>query len=450
MKKARSKPGDAIHSWGAGRRAPRTAPGATGTGGRGTRTAIGGRDYTPRLRRLVPNLLLACASVLAAALALEGALRVFWPQELPFFSGLFVEDPAVGMRHVPHTRAPMGSESGGPVTVRINSRGYRGPEYAWDAPARFRILGLGDSFAFGFGVKEEDTYLARLERALAAGRVEVINAGLAGMGPDNEARLLAADGPRLRPDLVLVGFFVGNDLIDAATGVARTRLRNGVPMVPEAILERWYRPLRPGRILPQPLARPAPGGLDLPLPFKDTLRKHSHLYRLVTGRVGRLQLAWRGPRAGAAAQTPVEEFNPFAQEAFCLKSYPPEFDLAWEKAKGAVGQIKAWCDGHGARLAVVMIPTEAQVYPERWDDVRRRFALRDEDFDLDKPQRILSEYAVATGIPMVDLLPVLRAARHTGGPLYFRRDIHWTSRGHEVAADEILQRLDALGLLPPR
>src|SRR6186997_1240031 len=48
MKKARSKPDDSIHSCRAGRRAPRTAPGVTGTGGRGTRTAIGERDYTPR------------------------------------------------------------------------------------------------------------------------------------------------------------------------------------------------------------------------------------------------------------------------------------------------------------------------------------------------------------------------------------------------------------------
>src|SRR6185436_8711819 len=101
--------------------------------------------------------------------------------------------------------------------------------------------GLGDSFAFGFGVREDDTYLARMERALADRHVEVINAGLAGMGPDNEARLLAADGPGLRPDLVLVAFFVGNDLIDALTGIARTVLRDGAPAVPDGLLEKWYR-----------------------------------------------------------------------------------------------------------------------------------------------------------------------------------------------------------------
>jgi hypothetical protein len=400
----------------------------------------------PALRRLVPNLLLACASVLATALALEGALRLFWPQDFPFFASLFAFDPAVGMRHLPGTRSTMTTEAGR-VPVRINSRGYRGREHPWDAPAGFRILGLGDSFAFGFGVEEDDTYLSRLERALSDRRVEVINAGLAGMGPDNEAQLLAADGPGLRPNLVLVGFFVGNDPMDALTGSTRTELRDGAPVMPEGFVERWYRPLRPGVILPQPLARSSQArGLGLPIPFKDSLRRHSHAYRFVTGRIGRLLAASQAARAGP----PPTEFNPFQQEAFCLRSYPPEFDLAWTRVKTALGQMKTWCDEHGARLVIVAIPTEAQVDPQRWAAVRQQFRLNDDDFDLEKPQRILGAFASENGVPFIDLLPALRAARPTAGPLYFRTDIHWTPRGHTVAADEILRQLRLLGILPSR
>jgi acetyltransferase AlgX (SGNH hydrolase-like protein) len=379
----------------------------------------------------------------AFLLALEGALRIFWPQDLPFFAGLFGEDPAVGMRHLPLTRSRMASETSGSVAVRINSRGYRGREYAWDSATGFRILGLGDSFAFGFGVEEDDTYLARVERALADRHVEVINAGLAGMGPDNEARLLAADGPRLHPDLVLLGFFVGNDLMDVLAGPARTQLRDGAPALPEGFLERWYRPLRPGGILPEPLARSS-AGLGLPIPFKGFLRRHSHAYRFLSGRVGRLRLMWQGGRGRA----PASEFSPFQQEAFCLRIYPPEFDEAWRRAKAALGEMKTWCGAHGARLAVVVIPTEAQVYPDRWTEVRRRYNLREEDFDLEKPQRILAAFARDNGIPLIDLLPTLRAARDTGRPLYFRTDIHWTARGHAVAAEEILRRLSDLEMLP--
>jgi hypothetical protein len=382
--------------------------------------------------------------VAVVLLALEGALRAFWPQDFPFFAGLFVEDPDVGMRHLPLARSRMSSETAGSVAVRINSRGYRGREYPWDAAAGFRVLGLGDSFAFGFGVKEDDTYLARLERALAGRQVEVINAGLAGMGPDNEARLLAKDGAALRPDLVLLGFFVGNDLMDTLTGPARTHLRDGSPALADGFLERWYRPLRPGGLQAEPLRRSSRPGLGLPIPFKGFWRRHSHAYRFLSGRVGRLREVSQRRRGLAAAP----DFNPFQQEAFCLRSYPPEFDLAWTRTKSELSRIRSWCDTHRVRLAIVAIPTRAQVYPDHWDEVRRRFNPRDEDFDLEKPQRILAEFASAHGIPLIDLLPTLRGARETGGPLYFQTDIHWSPRGHAVAADEILRQLRAMALVP--
>jgi hypothetical protein len=380
--------------------------------------------------------------VLAVALALEGALRAFWPQDSPFLAGFFVEDPVVGMRHVPSRRSHMNSEAGR-VPVRINSRGYRGREYPWDAPSGPRIVALGDSFTFGFGVEDDATYPARLEQALASRHVEVINTGLAGMGPDNEARLLAVDGPALRPDLVLVGFFVGNDLVDVLVGDGRMRLEDGLPAVDDALLAAWYRPLRPGSLLPRPLAS-SPASLGLPVPFKSALRRHSHAYRYLTGQVGRLRLAWQ-VRGDAAPTAP--ELTPFHQEAFCLRRYPPEFDLAWTRAKAALGEIKSWCDAHGARLAVIAIPTQSQVEPEAWAAVVRTYGLREEDFDLEKPQRILAAFAAERGIPLIDLLSPLRAARASDGPLYFSRDTHWTPRGHAVAADEILRQLTARKIL---
>jgi lysophospholipase L1-like esterase len=378
--------------------------------------------------------------VAVALLALEGALRAFWPQDVPF-AGLFAADPAVGVRNIPGTSTILPGEDH-PVAVRINSRGFRGREHDWSAPHGFRILGIGDSFTFGYGVDEQDTYLSRLE-ALLQGRAEVINAGVAGTGPDEQARLLAADGPGLRPDLVVVGFVVGHDLADVVTGPDRLALVDGSPRLPDGFVERWYRPLRPGRILDSPMVE-SPSGLGLPIPFKAFLRRHSHAYRFLSRRVALLRQSRPGDTAGA----PAAEFTLFAPEAFCLKSDPPEFEQAWSRAEQRLGEMKAWCDGHGARLAVVAIPTEAQVDPDAWDAARRRYGLREEDFDLEKPQRVLTAFAAERGIPLIDLLPALRAARGTGPRLYSRSDIHWTPRGHAVAAEEILRRLRSSSLLP--
>src|SRR4051794_33301204 len=48
--------------------------------------------------------------------------------------------------------------------VAINSRGLRGPELAYErTPGRPRCVALGDSFTFGWGVEEPETFSRRLE-----------------------------------------------------------------------------------------------------------------------------------------------------------------------------------------------------------------------------------------------------------------------------------------------
>lgn len=329
------------------------------------------------------------------------------------------------------------------IPVRINSQGFRDREYASKGPTALRILGLGDSFAFGFGVNEEETYLARLEALLNDGKAEVINAGLAGMGPDSEARLLEMEGPRLDPDLVLVGFYVGNDLIDVLTRGRRARLRDGPLESRDATQERWSRPLRPGQILSAPLGplpRPETSGL------KARLRAHSHAYRFLTSRYAALRTWWRRRASGV----PRGEFTPFNEEAFCLKHYPPEFEEAWAQTKVIFCMMKDWCDRHGSRIAIVAIPTRSQVYPEIWEEVRRTYGLRDEDFDLDKPLAKLNALGEEAGISVIDLLPALRrASSQPGERLYYPRDPHWTPRGHAVAAEELIAQLRSRGLLDP-
>ena len=54
-------------------------------------------------------------------------------------------------------------------TARINAFGFRDVEVAERAPpGRLRVLALGDSFTFGWGVELEDTWVKRVEAALRA------------------------------------------------------------------------------------------------------------------------------------------------------------------------------------------------------------------------------------------------------------------------------------------
>lgn len=99
---------------------------------------------------------------------------------------------------------------------RTNSWGFRGPEVELrKPPGTFRIVGIGDSMMFGWGVHQEEIYLARLQRRLAGraagGRAfEVLNLAVPGYNTWMEVESLAAKGLAFEPDLVILHFY-GND-----------------------------------------------------------------------------------------------------------------------------------------------------------------------------------------------------------------------------------------------
>jgi lysophospholipase L1-like esterase len=83
--------------------------------------------------------------------------------------------------------------------VSTNSRGLRGPEVADPKKGR-RVLCLGDSVTFGWGVPYEESYPARLAAALGA---EVVNAGVPAMKPHSMAAWAEKEALGLSPDLVI-------------------------------------------------------------------------------------------------------------------------------------------------------------------------------------------------------------------------------------------------------
>src|SRR5579862_5164563 len=94
--------------------------------------------------------------------------------------------------------------------LNSDSWGFRGgTEHGGENKAPHgRILVLGDSFTFGEDVSDDETYSARLEGSLPG--VEVLNLGVHGYGHDQMLVSLQEIGPKVHPDIVLLGF-VGED-----------------------------------------------------------------------------------------------------------------------------------------------------------------------------------------------------------------------------------------------
>lgn len=100
-------------------------------------------------------------------------------------------------------------------SIRTNSAGYREREFDRPKPPGvYRIAFLGDSFAFGQGIREEERMSNLLERELKKrlGGIEVLNFGNPGHNTADEVKVLKTDVlPEVAPDFVLLQWYV-NDL----------------------------------------------------------------------------------------------------------------------------------------------------------------------------------------------------------------------------------------------
>ncbi len=97
-----------------------------------------------------------------------------------------------------------------------NSQGFRDRERSMERSSGVpRLVALGDSFTYGAGVDYEDTFVTILEDAAQASfpGLEVINLGVPGWSPNEEITLMKVYGARLVPDVVLLNFFIGNDIM---------------------------------------------------------------------------------------------------------------------------------------------------------------------------------------------------------------------------------------------
>ncbi len=109
-----------------------------------------------------------------------------------------------------------------------NSLGFNDTEWLIPKPqGTFRVVALGDSFAFGV-VGYESNFLTLLEAELNAELpvpIEVCSLGIPALDPIDYLEILNTEGTLLEPDLVLVCLFAGNDFVKASRG-SRLRFRN--------------------------------------------------------------------------------------------------------------------------------------------------------------------------------------------------------------------------------
>lgn len=295
----------------------------------------------------------------------------------------------------------------------INSLGLRDREYG--PKTKSRILFVGDSFTFGVGVDISQTYVRLVEKDLGGeSTLECINAGRIAAGPQVYLHYARKYAAALDPDTIVLSLFPENDFDDTRNFHAElTRFRdvNGEPYVGD-----------------QPLAR------ERTVPT-TALYRHSALYRFLKLRFSRLSIN--------------QGVNPFVGtwlEVY-LKDEPKWVGEAKTELFECVSEIANVARQRKARFALVLIPSDYDLYPARLTRLIRKWGRAPDAYDLDKPYQWLTDYAAKRDIPLLDLRAPMRAG---GKTCHFQHDRHFNATGYRIAASAIAKFLTEQHLVPDK
>jgi lysophospholipase L1-like esterase len=287
--------------------------------------------------------------------------------------------------------------------VTTNSLGFRGPEIALPKPSgRFRIVAIGDSVTFGWGVNDSETFCSQLEQLLhrrfPAWDLDVVNLAVGGYDTRQEVTLLRRNVSRLQPDLVLVGFY-SNDVPEAlgdkeSAGPAGTQVA-GADGQAQRVLH----------------LNPAPSS------WLDAQMRASRAIYTVGRLVKRLTHRGEWGRSGFSVELDLLEGRDSA-----------ELNTAWGRVAEQLDDLRSTATSHGFSVGIVVLPPREQVmgvYPNAHYQSRLR------------------TIADQLGFPVIDSLPALAKANVNIDALFIPYDRnHPSAAGHRVLAQTIIEHLD--------
>jgi hypothetical protein len=281
-------------------------------------------DSAPRLRRPFTAVVAILLGLAIALLLAEGLTRIFFDEAV---QPRFVIDAGYGVRaNKPNVTTRHYVPGDYEVRITTNSAGMRGQkEYpVARVPGKRRILMLGDSFPFGYGVEDQDVVSAVLETLLNAGSktggYEVVNLSVSGFGQAEELVTWEKRGRAYRPDVVVLFYFdndPGNNSVSGLYGLAA-----------DGTLTRTGRSFLPGTNLQ-----------DYMLGFAPTrwLFEHSEAWNLIRHRLSSL----------------VQEYLMRKQG---LSSYDDKNPQVVALTRALLRQMATAITGDGAQLVFVLIP----------------------------------------------------------------------------------------------
>jgi hypothetical protein len=279
------------------------------------------------------------------------------------------------------------------------------------------LLLVGDSFTHSFA-PFPDKWGTQIEKAL---HYRVLKCGVTGYGTKQEllkaAEIIAR--VRHRPRLIIVGYF-WNSLSDDYSFPSLTVIDGFL------VDASRYKDPKTGQLSREKLEKQYTFGDrwlsgNHPLSFGEKIEYYLDQHLIIVNLLNDASV-----RIFPRKKQEFTESNKFM-------AFQDETNI-WQFWKAHLANLAAFKDlaaANGAKLLVVLIPTNTQVYP---------WLAAHQGLDLERPNRILGSFLKAQGIDYLDLLPLMRSyadeqprpSLNLDRDLYWQHNSHWSLRGEHL------------------
>ena len=336
------------------------------------------------LKNVLWGIVLAITTFVFLFFILEVVLRVIKIQSDNFI----MQDPVLGWTHIPNKEG-YSVGKGFSVKVRLNKDGFIGRDYGYAKPDNtIRVLVVGDSLTEAFQVEENDSYSRLLENNLKSSfndtNFEVLNMGIAGYGTEREYYVFRDKGLKFNPDVVLLGFFSGNDFSD--------NMRENIN--PEASFSK---------------------SREIKNKIKLFFRNHFTAWRFI------LRQKSRNSILAYFKNINKKELS----QGLGQRDDQTEIEIQTNRSASLIKNFQKLADEKGVDLIVAILPPSGQVFGK--------------DESSDELHRRLISFLKKERINHVDLLPYFKewATLDSSRPPYLIPDGHPSKYGHRIMADGI-------------
>ncbi len=305
--------------------------------------------------------------------------------------------------------------------VKINAEGFRDDEILPKEQFDLRILMLGDSMTWGYGVEKEETFSEVLQQKMKAKGVkaDVINAGATSYSPTLEYLLLKNKGLSYEPEVVILNL----DMSDIQDDYFREKA---------AEFDQEGNIIRVSGIKEQTT-----------LLYK--IRNKMKTNRFIADKISLIDSRF-STQIKEETQNTIPQGDPKTDRYAILRDMPVQDEEEnWNRTFHYISLINELCKENDITFILTLYPYGVQVSPDEWSLGRHLFGFREGAVQSDAPQQKVKKYAEENGIIYVEMLEQFQESETF--PLYFPYDGHINREGHKLAANVLFSSLVEEGIV---